>query len=86
MLTIIDSVAQVALPSSSVHEGHKRVDVRPTGAAADDITGRHHRQLLERKNISSLITHKIISIISVEMSTSALIVIGLIKLTQNSSY
>ncbi len=47
MLTIIDSVAQVTLPSSSVHEGHERVDVGPARAAADDVTGRHHRQFAE---------------------------------------
>lgn len=88
-LTIIDSVTQVTLPSSSVHEGHERVDVRPTGAAAHDITGRHHGQLLKRRTISSLITYKIISVSAsedahVEMSTSVLIVTGLMKLSQKS--
>lgn len=48
-LTIIDPIAQVALPSPLVQERNKGVDVGSAGATPDDGAGCHHGKLLRGK-------------------------------------
>lgn len=47
VLTVVDPVAQVTLPSPLVQEGHEGVDVRPAGATPHYSAGGDHRQLLQ---------------------------------------
>lgn len=47
VLTVIDPVAQVTLPSPLVQESHEGVDVRPAGATPHYSAGGDHRQLLQ---------------------------------------
>ena len=47
--TIVDPVAEVALPAPLVQEGDEGVDVRPARATANDGAGRDHREVLDQK-------------------------------------
>lgn len=47
VLTVVDPVAQVTLPSPLVQESHEGVDVRPAGATPHYSAGGDHRQLLQ---------------------------------------
>lgn len=46
LLTVVDPIAQVALPPPLVQEGHERVDVSPAGTTPDDGARRHHGEML----------------------------------------
>lgn len=46
-LTVVHTVAEVALPPALVQKRHERVDVRPTWTTADDSVGGDNRQLLK---------------------------------------
>lgn len=48
-LTVIDPIAQVALPPPLVQERNKGVDVGSAGPTPDDGAGCHHRKLLQGK-------------------------------------
>ena len=61
LLSIIDSVAEVALPPPLVQEGHKGVDVGPAGATPDNGAGGHHRKLLQSQKQVEITSHHITS-------------------------
>lgn len=52
LLTLINSITQVAFPLLAVYEKHEWIDVRPADTTSDNCRATDNRQVLENEKIS----------------------------------